>query len=115
MKNFTHPVSGASGQIPDAWQRVGTDSSGNPVFQLRDADNVVKQWALNGELQAVNMTTVPTLGVYVPSAAPATTEKKSSGRALLGLALIGGALWYFWNQSRQRNPAPRRSRRRRSA
>ncbi len=76
---FTHPMSGHSGTIPTSWRRVGTDSAGNPVFQIVDAAGVVKQWAINGDLQAVFTPDAQTFGVYVPYAPPAPPVTTPSG------------------------------------
>lgn len=76
---FTHPVSGHVGTIPSNWRRVGTDSAGNPVFQIVDSAGAVKQWAVNGDLQAVFTPDAQTFGVYVPYAAPAAPVTTPSG------------------------------------
>ena len=68
MKSFTHPVSGATGQIPASWVRVGTDGNGNPVFQVQDSSGAIKQFSIDGKLQfiAASLVSAATLGVMVP-------------------------------------------------
>lgn len=117
MRSFTHPVTGQTADIPDAWRQVGTTSKGNPVFQLEDADHRILQWYLDRNFQATGTLYAQTLGVMVPmtdtssavTTTPSTTTTATNWKPLLLIGGLGALAWYFG--TRKRNPGRRRRQR----